>query len=219
MLFRSVVTNITPDHLDRYDHKFQNYIDSKFRIIRNQRPEDRFIYGIDNPETCREVARRNPALHRLPFTSRSYRECAEAGMPLAQATAESGSAAPQGAFLTPEGTFAVSVNDRSVTIDPARMQVKGIPIYYTVWKHIFTCQVPTLHSTETHIHMLIALHQSTETHIQMPIAITALYSNTHSHAHLCPCLYRKPHSHSKCILHSTETHIHMHTVLLHCKET
>ena len=92
-------------------------------------------------------------------------------------------------------------------------------IYYTVWKHIFTCQVPTLHSTETHIHMLIALHQSTETHIQMPIAITALYSNTHSHAHLCPCLYRKPHSHSKCILHSTETHIHMDTVLLHCKET
>ena len=126
----AVVTNITPDHLDRYDHKFQNYIDSKFRIIRNQRPEDRFIYGIDNPETCREVARRNPALHRLPFTSRSYRECAEAGMPLAQATAESGSAAPQGAFLTPEGTFAVSVNGRSVTIDPARMQVKGIHNIY-----------------------------------------------------------------------------------------
>lgn len=44
----AVLTNITPDHLDRYDHKFENYIDSKFRILNNMRPEDLFIYGRDS---------------------------------------------------------------------------------------------------------------------------------------------------------------------------
>lgn len=49
--FRSdvaVLTNITPDHLDRYDHKFENYTDAKFRILNNMRKEDFFIYGYDN---------------------------------------------------------------------------------------------------------------------------------------------------------------------------
>ncbi len=44
----AVITNITPDHLDRYDHRFENYINSKFRILNNMRPEDLFIYGIDS---------------------------------------------------------------------------------------------------------------------------------------------------------------------------
>lgn len=44
----AVLTNITPDHLDRYDHKFENYIDSKFRILNNMRAEDLFIYGRDS---------------------------------------------------------------------------------------------------------------------------------------------------------------------------
>lgn len=44
----AVLTNITPDHLDRYDHKFENYINSKFRILNNMRPEDLFIYGQDS---------------------------------------------------------------------------------------------------------------------------------------------------------------------------
>ncbi len=44
----SVLTNITPDHLDRYDHKFENYVDSKFRILNNMRAEDLFIYGMDS---------------------------------------------------------------------------------------------------------------------------------------------------------------------------
>lgn len=44
----AVLTNITPDHLDRYDHKFENYIDAKFRILNNMRPSDFFIYGADS---------------------------------------------------------------------------------------------------------------------------------------------------------------------------
>lgn len=45
----AVLLNITPDHLDRYDHKMENYIDAKFRITRNQTPDDAFIYWNDDP--------------------------------------------------------------------------------------------------------------------------------------------------------------------------
>ena len=44
----AVITNITPDHLDRYDHKFDNYIASKFRITMNQTKEDILIYDADD---------------------------------------------------------------------------------------------------------------------------------------------------------------------------
>ena len=44
----AVLTNITPDHLDRYDYKFENYINSKYRILNNMRAEDLFIYGLDS---------------------------------------------------------------------------------------------------------------------------------------------------------------------------
>lgn len=45
----AVILNITPDHLDRYDHKMQNYINAKFRILNNQTPADAFIYWQDDP--------------------------------------------------------------------------------------------------------------------------------------------------------------------------
>ena len=44
----AVITNITPDHLDRYDHKFENYISSKFRIVMNQTSDDYLIYNSDD---------------------------------------------------------------------------------------------------------------------------------------------------------------------------
>jgi UDP-N-acetylmuramoylalanine--D-glutamate ligase len=47
----AVLTNITEDHLDRYDYKFENYINSKFRIIENQTEEDFFIYNDDDEIT------------------------------------------------------------------------------------------------------------------------------------------------------------------------
>lgn len=45
----AVIMNITPDHLDRYDHNMQNYINAKFRILQNQTPSDAFIYWQDDP--------------------------------------------------------------------------------------------------------------------------------------------------------------------------
>ena len=51
----AVLTNITEDHLDRYDYKFENYISSKFRVAMNQQPEDVFIYNLDDEVTVRTI--------------------------------------------------------------------------------------------------------------------------------------------------------------------
>lgn len=47
----AILTNITPDHLDRYEYKFENYIRSKFRIVQNQGDGDSFIFNMDDPVT------------------------------------------------------------------------------------------------------------------------------------------------------------------------
>ena len=64
----AVLMNITPDHLDRYDYKFQNYIDFKFRIIQNQTNDDYFIYCADDEVTVNEIEKRNIMPARIPFT-------------------------------------------------------------------------------------------------------------------------------------------------------
>ena len=64
----AVLLNITPDHLDRYDHKLENYIDSKFRIIRNQQPEDLFVYCADDPMTLKGLEKHQPTARTLPFS-------------------------------------------------------------------------------------------------------------------------------------------------------
>ena len=51
----AILLNITPDHLDRYDYKFQNYVDAKFRITRNQTADDAFIYWAEDPVIDREM--------------------------------------------------------------------------------------------------------------------------------------------------------------------
>lgn len=63
----AVLLNITPDHLDRYDHIMQNYVDAKFRITRNQTANDVFIYWNDDPIIHREVERIKPAATLYPF--------------------------------------------------------------------------------------------------------------------------------------------------------
>src|SRR5574344_347010 len=45
----AIILNITPDHLDRYDFKMQNYVNSKFRITQNMKEEDCFIFCADDP--------------------------------------------------------------------------------------------------------------------------------------------------------------------------
>ena len=69
--FRSdiaILTNITEDHLDRYSYNFENYIDSKFKIVKNQTSDDFFIYCEDDPVTMQYINRYTIKSNPLPFT-------------------------------------------------------------------------------------------------------------------------------------------------------
>ena len=67
----AILLNITPDHLDRYNYEFQNYVDAKFRITRNQTARDAFIYWSEDPVIDREIARIRPQATLYPFGSNS----------------------------------------------------------------------------------------------------------------------------------------------------
>lgn len=64
----AILLNITPDHLDRYEYKFENYIYSKFRIARNQWPGDAFIYCADDAVIMEYLEKVNPKAKRYPFS-------------------------------------------------------------------------------------------------------------------------------------------------------
>ena len=64
----AIITNITPDHLDRYDYNFENYIRSKFRIPRNLRPEDCFIFDSDDAITIAHLDKIVLKAKSLPFS-------------------------------------------------------------------------------------------------------------------------------------------------------
>ncbi|MEG0011238.1 MAG: UDP-N-acetylmuramoyl-L-alanine--D-glutamate ligase [Muribaculaceae bacterium] len=64
----AVIMNITPDHLDRYDYKMENYINAKFRILRNQSQEDSFIYWQDDPVIAAQLQHMKIESKQYPFS-------------------------------------------------------------------------------------------------------------------------------------------------------
>jgi UDP-N-acetylmuramoylalanine--D-glutamate ligase len=64
----AILTNITPDHLDRYDYKFENYIASKFRIVENQTAGDYFIYDADDDVILEWLENNSIQSKALPFS-------------------------------------------------------------------------------------------------------------------------------------------------------
>lgn len=64
----AIITNITPDHLDRYDYDFSKYVDSKFRILNNQTKTDSFIYNADDQVIIEEISKRNIKSKLYPFS-------------------------------------------------------------------------------------------------------------------------------------------------------
>ena len=64
----AVLLNITPDHLDRYDYKLENYVNSKFRIIQNQTEKDYLIYCQDDEEIMKSLGRFDVKAKQLPFS-------------------------------------------------------------------------------------------------------------------------------------------------------
>ena len=70
-LFRpniAIITNITPDHLDRYDNNFENYIESKFRIVMNQTDSDYLIYNADDPAIISFLKSNKIQSQLIPFS-------------------------------------------------------------------------------------------------------------------------------------------------------
>lgn len=67
----AIITNITPDHLDRYDYKFENYIESKFRITKNQTENDFLIYDADDEVIVNWLKNNKVKAILLPFSLRN----------------------------------------------------------------------------------------------------------------------------------------------------
>lgn len=67
----AVLMNITPDHLDRYDHDMQKYVDAKMRIVRNHKMGDSFIYWMDDPVVTKELEKLKPASDIYSFTEKN----------------------------------------------------------------------------------------------------------------------------------------------------
>jgi len=67
----AIITNITPDHLDRYDHKMENYVKAKFRITRNMKEDDCFIFCSDDEITIKNLDDIIIKAKKLPFTQKT----------------------------------------------------------------------------------------------------------------------------------------------------
>ena len=106
----AVLMNITPDHLDRYGYCFQNYVDSKMRIVRNQHSLNYFIYSADDEVIAAELQgdKHSLRMRQLPFAAKT-------------AVA---SGAGDGFFDGEE--FTATVGKRSVRIDCRKMQIAGL---------------------------------------------------------------------------------------------
>ena len=67
----AVITNITPDHLDRYNYKFEAYIASKMSITRSQTPEDYLVYDYDDPVLAKSVAQTPINASLMPYSTKT----------------------------------------------------------------------------------------------------------------------------------------------------
>ncbi len=103
-----VLMNITPDHLDRYDYCFQNYINSKMRITQNMKANDYFIYSGDDEVIWEQIPLYDFGMKQLPFAAK---------------TAVASGAGD--AFLL-DGRFTASVGGRSLEVDMSKMQIRGL---------------------------------------------------------------------------------------------
>ncbi|TYP75855.1 UDP-N-acetylmuramoyl-L-alanine--D-glutamate ligase [Aquimarina intermedia] len=100
----AILTNITPDHLDRYDNDFNKYIASKFGIVKNQTPSDYFIYDADD-EVINEYIKKHPVQSKLlPFSLKNRIE--------------------EGAYLENENII-ITVNNNKFIMPTADLALKG----------------------------------------------------------------------------------------------
>lgn len=102
----AVLLNITPDHLDRYEYKFENYAASKYRIVQNQTNEDAFVYCYDD-ETIKKLMEAHPPVSATyPFSIKQTIE-------------------GDGAFLNDENQINININQNPLTMKIEQLALQG----------------------------------------------------------------------------------------------
>ena len=98
-----VLMNITPDHLDRYNYKFENYAESKMRIAQNQTSEQTFVYMADDSNITSRLEAHAAEVTRAPFSK---------------------------AMVGEDGIIRISLGDKKMEIDSNRLKIKGLHNMY-----------------------------------------------------------------------------------------
>lgn len=106
----AVILNITPDHLDRYDYKMENYVNAKFRIVQNMTPQDVFIYWQDDPVITRQLEQLSTEVTLMPF-----------GEEKREATA---------AYINAENDLVINAANEPLTMPRADLALNGLHNLY-----------------------------------------------------------------------------------------
>lgn len=101
----AILTNITPDHLDRYEYQLQNYVDSKFRILQNMTANDWFIYNADDKIIEAELDKRTIDAQLAPFSMNKELE--------------------QGGYVNNEQQITITTNKEQFTMSIHELALKG----------------------------------------------------------------------------------------------
>ncbi|MBF8148540.1 UDP-N-acetylmuramoyl-L-alanine--D-glutamate ligase [Winogradskyella sp. F6397] len=101
----AVLTNLSPDHLDRYDYKFENYIASKFRVIENQTEDDYFIYDADDEVILEYMSKHQIQSRKLPFSLTKVIE--------------------QGAYLDHDNNIIITIDNNKIIMPTNNLALEG----------------------------------------------------------------------------------------------
>ena len=142
----AILTNITEDHLDRYEYKFENYIRSKFRITMNQGKNDQFIYCLDDEVTMKYLNKFNIQSKQLPISMKKE--------------------LPNGAFIK-DGDMYVRTGNDYVSMSVYDFALKGIHNQYNTMAACVAAS--TLELRKEKIREAVTTFQSLE-HRMEPVA-------------------------------------------------
>ncbi|MFN2394921.1 MAG: UDP-N-acetylmuramoyl-L-alanine--D-glutamate ligase [Bacteroidales bacterium] len=101
----AVLLNITPDHLDRYNNQFENYVQSKFRIVQNQTAADYFVYFQDDPVIAGQIKKMNIQSRLYPFSGNQH--------------------VNKGAWLKNEKTLVININSETFEMEIKDLTLTG----------------------------------------------------------------------------------------------
>ena len=101
----AIITNISPDHLDRYDYKYENYIDSKFRITMNQTEDDYLIYDADDEAIEQWLKTHTTKAKLIPFSlTKTFKE---------------------GAYINKDNKMEIKISQEEFTMDTEHIALEG----------------------------------------------------------------------------------------------